>query len=150
MTAEEALKLIELADNWVVAKTGEPLSDVQKAIIQQILEGKKLKDVEVVGYANSSIQREYAPKLWRLLEDVTGEKKVGVKNLQVVIERLQKRELPKVSDTVTANIEETERENNNIKQLSELGIENLLCYSSESNFVGRDTDSNYRYQHPHQ
>ena len=99
MTAEEALKLVEVANSWVFAKLEENLSDIQKAIIQQILEGQKLKNIEFLGYANSSIQREYAPKLWRLLEEVTGDEKVGVKNLQVILERLQKRELPKVSDT---------------------------------------------------
>ncbi|MBD2625430.1 tetratricopeptide repeat protein [Trichormus variabilis] len=142
MTAEEALKLLKLVDNWVFEKTIENLSDIQKAIIQQTLEGKKLKDIELVGYANSSIQREYAPKLWKLLEKVTGEKKVGVKNLQVVLERLQKRELSRVSDTVTAEVEENEGENNQIQQFSEACVENVLYYSSESNFVGRDTAIN--------
>ena len=138
MTAEEALKLVELANSWVFAKLEENLSDIQKAIIQQILEGQKLKNIEFLGYANSSIQREYAPKLWRLLEEVTGDEKVGVKNLQVILERLQKRELPKVSDTITAQAEEREGENSQIQEISESYIENVLCYSSERDFVGRD------------
>ncbi|AFW95069.1 TPR repeat-containing protein [Anabaena sp. 90] len=138
MTAEEALKLVEVANSWVFAKLEENLSDIQKAIIQQILEGQKLKNIEFLGYANSSIQREYAPKLWRLLEEVTGDEKVGVKNLQVILERLQKRELPKVSDTITAQAEEREGENSQIQEISESYIENVLCHSSERDFVGRD------------
>ena len=56
MTAEEALKLVELANSWVFAKLEENLSDIQKAIIQQILEGQKLKNIEFLVYFSESYE----------------------------------------------------------------------------------------------
>ena len=89
MTPEEAFKLVSSADKWVVSQTGKHLSDIHKAIMQQLLEGKKLNEVRFLRYKSSSIQREYAQKLWRLLEQVTDENSVGVINLKAVLEKLQ-------------------------------------------------------------
>ncbi|MBD2185588.1 AAA-like domain-containing protein [Planktothrix sp. FACHB-1355] len=88
MDRVEVLKLVELADNSIAQKTGEPLSDVQKNILRQALLGEKLKDIQVAGYSSNTIQREIAPKLWKLLSDVT-EKKVSIKTVRLVLEELR-------------------------------------------------------------
>ncbi|WP_374797554.1 AAA-like domain-containing protein [Aerosakkonema funiforme] len=91
MDRVEVLKLVELADNSIAQKTGEPLSDVQKNILRQALVGEKLKDIQVAGYSSNTIQREIAPKLWKLLSDVT-EKKVSIKTVRLVLEELRERD----------------------------------------------------------
>lgn len=87
MTELEPIKLVELADNYISQKKGDYLNDVQKNILRQVLEGQKLKDIQVSGYSTNTIQREIAPKLWKLLSDVTG-KKVSIKTARLVLEEL--------------------------------------------------------------
>lgn len=93
MDTEQALTI---AANWLSAKN-KCLSPVQKAIFQQAWEGKKLMEIQVDGYSDGHIQRILAPQLWNLLREVTGEK-IGIKNLKLVFEELQHRQLPKVGD----------------------------------------------------
>ena len=85
----EVLKLVELADRRVAQKKGELLNDVQKTILEQALAGQKLMDIQVAGYSQNTVEREIAPKLWKLLSEVT-EKKVGVKTVRLVLEELHK------------------------------------------------------------
>lgn len=87
MTKLEPLKLVELADNYISQKKGDYLNDVQKNILRQVLEGQKLKDIQVSGYSTNTIQREIAPKLWKLLSNVTG-RKVSIKTARLVLEEL--------------------------------------------------------------
>lgn len=87
MADTEVLRLIELADNLLLQRKGERLTDVQKSILQQALLGQKLKDIRVPGYANSTVQQYMAYKLWQLLSEAIG-KKVGIKNLRIVLEDL--------------------------------------------------------------
>src|SRR5919202_1730678 len=89
----EVLKLVELAESRIAQKTGVRLAVVQKTILQQALAGQKLKDIQVTGYSHNTVEREIAPKLWKLLSDVT-EKKVGVKTVRLVLEELQKQPSP--------------------------------------------------------
>ncbi|WP_044170003.1 AAA-like domain-containing protein [Kamptonema formosum] len=88
MADAEVLKLVELADNWIGKKTGEVLDDAQKAILRQALAGQRLKDIQVTGYTGSTVQREIAPKLWKLLSQVTG-KRVSIKTVRLVLEGLR-------------------------------------------------------------
>ncbi|HEY9849029.1 MAG TPA: AAA-like domain-containing protein [Leptolyngbyaceae cyanobacterium] len=88
MTNFDILKLVELANNYIDGKTGEVLNDVQKNILRQALAGEKLKDIQVAGYSGNTIQREIAPKLWKLLSNVTG-KKVSIKTVRLVLEGLE-------------------------------------------------------------
>jgi len=81
-------ELIGVANEQVFAKTGKTLTDVQECILQQVLEGKKAKDIHITGYANSTIKRGFCPNLWQLLTDAIGEK-VGVNNVQRLLERVQ-------------------------------------------------------------
>ncbi|HAA28028.1 MAG TPA: hypothetical protein DCE56_10650, partial [Cyanobacteria bacterium UBA8553] len=61
----------------------------QKTILEQALAGQKLRDIQVAGYSQNTVEREIAPKLWKLLSEVT-EKKVGVKTVRLVLEELHK------------------------------------------------------------
>ncbi len=92
MADVEELKLVELADKWIGQKTGKLLNDVQKSILEQVLAGQKLKDIQVAGYSSNTVQREIAPKLWKLLSDVTG-KKVRIKTVRFVLEGLQEQHI---------------------------------------------------------
>ncbi|MGB7439728.1 MAG: AAA-like domain-containing protein [Coleofasciculaceae cyanobacterium] len=87
MADTDVSRLIELADNLLLDKKGERLTDVQKSILQQALLGQKLKEIKVPGYANSTVQQYMAYKLWQLLSELIG-KKVGIKNLRIVLEDL--------------------------------------------------------------
>lgn len=88
MTDLEVVELAKLADHWMAQKTGEGLNDVQTAILQQALDGQKLKDIDVTGYTSNTIQREIAPKLWKRLSQITG-KRVSIKTVRFVLEELR-------------------------------------------------------------
>lgn len=87
MDADEALKLVEFADNLVFEKTGNHLKDIEQEVLQQVLEGKLLKQVRCETHSNGYIQKFIARDLWKLLSQVTA-KKVGKKNVQQVLEKL--------------------------------------------------------------
>lgn len=89
MGADEALKLVEFADRLVFEKTGHHLKDIQQEVLQQVLEGKLLKQIHPETHENSYIQTNIAPGLWTLLTEVTG-KEVKKKNVRQVLERLYK------------------------------------------------------------
>ncbi|MBW4676749.1 MAG: NACHT domain-containing protein [Desmonostoc geniculatum HA4340-LM1] len=98
MTSEEILSYVKFADELVSSKTGKGLKDIEKAIIQQILAGKRLKEISFPGYTSGTIQQEFAYKLWKLLSVVTGQK-VTMKTLPFVLEKLQKQQLAEPSQT---------------------------------------------------
>ncbi len=81
-------QLIGVANEQVFAKTGKTLTDVQECILQQVLAGKKLKEISVTGYADSTIQRVFCPNLWQLLADAIGQK-VRVNNVRLLLEKVQ-------------------------------------------------------------
>jgi len=85
MIEVEIFKLVELADNLLSQNAGEWLDEVQKAILRQALGGQKLKDIQVAGYSTNTIQREIAPKLWRRLSAVTGQR-VSIRTVRLVLE----------------------------------------------------------------
>ncbi|WP_392531266.1 NB-ARC domain-containing protein [Nostoc sp. C117] len=123
MDSEEILSYIKFADELVSSKTGEGLKDVQKAIIQEALAGKRLKEINFSGYSNSTIQQVFAYKLWKLLSVLTGQK-VTIKTLPGVLERLQKEQLAQpsqISDPLKSTV--------NIHNPSQSGlIENNQTY----------------------
>ncbi|WP_166482303.1 tetratricopeptide repeat protein [Scytonema sp. UIC 10036] len=73
----------------VLSQTRRPLTDVDKTILEQVLEGKKLKDIQVTGYADSTVQRVFCPNLWEVLSDATGHK-VRINTVKLVLEQLSK------------------------------------------------------------
>ncbi|WP_392476366.1 AAA family ATPase [Nostoc sp. C110] len=89
MDIEKISELIKVANVLVLSKTGIPLTDVQKSILEQVFAGKKLKDIRVSGYSDGTVQRVFCPKLWELLSDATGQK-VRINKVNLVLEKLLK------------------------------------------------------------
>ncbi|MBD2777732.1 hypothetical protein [Iningainema tapete] len=87
MDREKILELITVANNLVDSQTGNSLTNVQKSILQQVLSGKKLKDVQVIGYSDSTVQRVFCPKLWELLSEATKEK-VRINTIRLVLDKI--------------------------------------------------------------
>ncbi|WGV25454.1 tetratricopeptide repeat protein [Halotia branconii] len=82
-------ELIRVANDLVIPKTGIGLTDVQKSILEQVFAGKKLKDIQVTGYADGTVQRVFCPKLWELLSDAT-KQKIRINTVKLVLEKLLK------------------------------------------------------------
>ncbi|HEY9602803.1 MAG TPA: hypothetical protein V6C85_14415, partial [Allocoleopsis sp.] len=89
MSTEEISQLIGVANDRILAKTGKTLGDIQACILEQALNGKKLKDIRVIGYADSTIQRVFCPELWELLSNATGQK-VRVNTVRLLLQKLLK------------------------------------------------------------
>jgi LuxR family glucitol operon transcriptional activator len=89
MSTEEISQLIRVANNQILAKTGKVLGDIQSCILEQALQGSKLKDIRVIGYADSTIQRVFCPELWELLSNATGQK-IRVNTVRLVLQNLLK------------------------------------------------------------
>ncbi|MBD2775244.1 AAA family ATPase [Iningainema tapete] len=89
MNKEKISELITVANNLVDSQTGKSLTDVQKRILQQVMEGKKLKDIQVTGYSDSTVQRVFCPKLWELLSEAT-KQKVRINTIILVLDKILK------------------------------------------------------------
>lgn len=87
--AIEVSELIKFANQLLTDATQQRLDQVQEAILQQALEGSKLKEIRVIGYSENTIQTILAPNLWKILSDATG-KKVGIKTVRLILEGLIK------------------------------------------------------------
>ncbi len=84
---QEVSDLVKFANQLLKESTQQPLDQVQEAILQQALQGLKLKEIRVTGYSDNTIQTILAPNLWKLLSDATG-KKVGIKTVRLILEAL--------------------------------------------------------------
>jgi tetratricopeptide (TPR) repeat protein len=87
MGTEKISELVKLSDATVLAKTGRSLTDVQKSILEQALQGKKLKDIQITGYSDSTVQRVFCPRLWELLSDATGQK-IRINTVMLVLQKV--------------------------------------------------------------
>ncbi|MBO3461513.1 tetratricopeptide repeat protein [Aetokthonos hydrillicola Thurmond2011] len=87
MSTEKISELIRMANALVLSKAGISLTDVQNSILEQVLTDKKLKNIHVTGYSNSTVQRIFCPKLWELLTQATGQK-VRINTVKLVLEKL--------------------------------------------------------------
>ncbi len=82
-------EVLEFAEKLVYSQTGEHLNDIQRIILLESWQAaKKTYDqiAEEYGYSANYIKQGVAPKLWRLLSEVIGEK-VSKANLHSVLER---------------------------------------------------------------
>ncbi|MFW9263511.1 NACHT domain-containing protein [Nostoc sp. CALU 546] len=94
----DSKKVLEDADNALFNKSGKYLTDLQKKILQESLEGKKYKQID--GYDEQHIKNEGA-RLWKLLSEVFDEK-VNKSNFRAALKRYQMRNNQTIS---THNIE---------------------------------------------
>jgi tetratricopeptide (TPR) repeat protein len=85
MRSPDSNKLIDFAGEKVLAATGNPLTREQEKILEQVFAGKKLKDIQIVGYEQGTVERRLAPQLWKLLSEVFGTD-IGFKRVQLVLE----------------------------------------------------------------
>ena len=81
MDAEEALARVE---DWVVAQTGERLSELQRIILQQVWQGRKYADIADIYRCTEGHAKDIGSELWKLLSQVIGEK-ITKKNLRLVV-----------------------------------------------------------------
>lgn len=87
MVTEKISELVSVANALVLPKTGRSLTDVQKSILEQVLQGKRLKDIHITGYSDSTVQRVFCPKLWELLSEAT-KHKVRINTVMLVLEKI--------------------------------------------------------------
>lgn len=88
--------LIKVANEKVLFKTGQPLTNVQECILEQVLRGKRLKNIQVPGYADSTVQRIFCSRLWDLLSEATGQK-VRINTVRLVLEKGLKEAKPAIA-----------------------------------------------------
>ena len=88
MDVEEALVLL---NDWLVEKTGQPLTPIEKQILRGNWHGETYYQMEIGGYSPTYIQVTIAPQLWRRLSQLTVDE-VTKKNMQsVLMTELEKR-----------------------------------------------------------
>lgn len=84
MEFDEAFKI---ADTLVFAKTGQHLSDVQRALLWGAWQGQTYKAIaQASGYSATYLNQELGPELWKLLSEIFGES-VSKKNVRAILER---------------------------------------------------------------
>jgi LuxR family glucitol operon transcriptional activator len=94
MTPDYIEQLIEVANNRLLAKKGKNLDKRQRAILEQVLQGNarggvSLSDIKIPGYADTTVQRDFCPKLWELLSEISdGKEKVRLNTVQLTLENL--------------------------------------------------------------
>jgi LuxR family glucitol operon transcriptional activator len=86
MNSPNLTELINTVNVKVLAYTGKSLTDVQKQILEQALDGKKLKDIQVCGYSETTVQRVFCPQLWHLLSEALGQK-LRLKTIRLTLEK---------------------------------------------------------------
>lgn len=83
---EKIEALIEIAEKLLLAQSGRALDLHEKVILRHILAGKPLKTVKAlagnaIGYEQSTIERQLAPRLWNCLGET-----VKAKNVRLFLE----------------------------------------------------------------
>ncbi|MBF2049303.1 MAG: AAA family ATPase [Elainella sp. C42_A2020_010] len=90
MNTVDSAELIRFANQQVLAKTAKPLNDVQERILEQVLiDRPRLLDIQVHGYSETTVQRVFCPKLWKLLSEVFGQE-VRLNTVRLVLEKAYK------------------------------------------------------------
>lgn len=138
MDAEKISELIKVANALVRLKTGKDLTDVQKSILQQVMSGKRLKDIRVTGYSESTVQRVFCPKLWELLSDATGNK-VRINTVEVVLNKLSQ-SLNYSSKSNPGDISFSTESTSNTPPIRTKRLRHNLPAPSCATFIGREEE----------
>lgn len=94
MSPEQIEALIEAANSQLLARKGKALDKRQRSILEQVLRGNtrggvSLSDIKIPGYADTTVQRDFCPKLWDLLSQISDSKeKVRLNTVQLTLENL--------------------------------------------------------------
>ncbi|MEB3218994.1 MAG: AAA family ATPase [Nostocales cyanobacterium 94392] len=131
-------ELIKTADALVLAKTGNSLKDVQKIILEQVLEGKKLKNIRVTGYSDNTVQRVFCPRLWELLSDAT-EQKIRINTVRLTLENIHKKSKYISEGEISEITVSTEQPSITPSVTSKKILHNLPAPSCTS-FIGREEE----------
>ncbi|AFZ60685.1 NACHT domain-containing protein [Anabaena cylindrica FACHB-243] len=124
MNSEEALSLLNDLFN---KQSKAPLTSLEKAIICQSWEEKKYEEMTDIGYSSNYISKDSAPKLWKKISDVLGEK-VSKNNLRVVLENLP----PKKS------LSKLETQEEFVTQSASVSVNNISAVQDWRNMVNLD------------
>ncbi len=82
---KQIAELVKFANQRLQAQQGKPLDDCDQSILEQALQGKKLKDIQVKGFEENTIRTVRAPALWKTLSQLT-DQKIGIRNLQQALQ----------------------------------------------------------------
>lgn len=94
MSPEQIEALIEIANKRLLAIKSKTLDEKQRSILEQVLKGNarggvSLSDIKIPGYADNTVQRDFCPKLWDLLSQISSSKeKVRINTVQLTLENL--------------------------------------------------------------
>lgn len=149
MSPEQIEALIEIANKRLFAIKGKTLDEKQRSILEQVLKGNarggvSLSDIKIPGYSDNTVQRDFCPKLWDLLSQISGSKeKVRINTVQLALENLQrqaKQEIQSQSNPpapATASIPISSLPHNYPKR-----IRHNLPAPSCTAFIGREEEIN--------
>ena len=80
-------EVLDIADHLVFAKTGKHLNDLQQAILQGTLEGKRYPKIAAENHRTEKYVKDVGGKLWKILSDVL-EENVSKSNLKTTLEKV--------------------------------------------------------------
>lgn len=92
-------EVVNLLNARVYSYRKEKLTPQEQVIIRETWEEKTYEQMKVFNYSSDYIERQLAPKLWKLLTEITGEK-ISKKNFKIAMSQLlsrQKSVLPTTS-----------------------------------------------------
>lgn len=95
-------ELIAVADRLVGDRLHQSLTDVDKIVLEQALSGTRLKDIQVVGYAQGTVERVFAPRLWKLLSQACSQK-VGIRSLRLILEEYDRQGSPSLPTSASSS-----------------------------------------------
>jgi len=79
-------QIIEIADNQVFEHQGQHLNDLQRAILEGILQGRSYADIAKEHHHTAKYIKDSASKLWKSLSQAVG-KKVNKFNVKSTLGR---------------------------------------------------------------
>lgn len=145
MYTNKTALLVELANKKVLEKTGEPLSDIHQKLLELILKGNKLKDIQISGYAESTVQRVFCPKLWEVLSDTLGQK-IRFNTVSLALEKLLQQEKQSLDGLgnphYSSRSTKTDTQQNLVFPVTNLqkAIPHNLPSPSCTTFIGRESE----------
>lgn len=142
MSAEQdqIARLLVFADECVCAKLDQPLSEVHKIILEQALQGKKLKEIVVGRYSANVVERDFAPKLWKLLSLAIGQK-VGIKNVRLLLEESWKKsQQAQLESTPELSFQPIRLSSQRSDGVSSINIVENLPAPTCTSFIGREAE----------
>ncbi|MGG6270511.1 NB-ARC domain-containing protein [Leptolyngbya sp. AN03gr2] len=140
MTPEQITEILETANQSVIAKKAKALTEIEYRILEQVLQGKSLSQIKIPGYADTTVQRVFCPKLWELLSEVVGEK-IRLNTVHLTLENLFRQSKQKQSAHARFEILESEQTISNSLDLTK-SIRHNLPAPSCTEFIGREGEIN--------